>query len=156
MDTPRPYHLLFVCTANICRSPMAEGLAQAAADRRGMQMICRSGGVMGLRDKPAADNAIRAMAEVGVDIHGHLSRGVYSEDVDWADYILVMESRHARKLRSRYAHSADKTLELASFGGMTEIRDPVNGWMFRFRRCRSDLQRCIDTFVDQLPPIRHR
>lgn len=131
---------------------MAEALAHQTAQNRGQPALCRSGGVMGLRDKPAAANAVAVLAEQNLDISGHRSSGIYSEDIDWADYILVMETRHAIKLRGRYSRSGDKILELAPFGGLTTIKDPIGGWKFRFRQCRRDLQRCIDAFFDQLPP----
>ena len=63
MESTRPYHLLFVCTANICRSPMAEGLARAYALQRGWSVECRSGGIMGLIGKDAAPNAVRVLKE---------------------------------------------------------------------------------------------
>jgi len=154
MDGTRPYHLLFVCTANICRSPMAEGLARRYAEERGWGARIRSAGTMGLIDKSAAKNAVRVMRELDIDISAHKSQGVTEELVGWADHILVMELRHAIKLRERYPHlsDSDRILQLASFGGMMEIADPVGGWRWRFRRSRDEIRRCTETFMDNLPP----
>ena len=77
MSEPRPHRLLFVCTANICRSPMAEGLARDYARRRQWPVEVRSGGVMGLIGKPAASNAVAVMREIGIDISNHQSGGDY-------------------------------------------------------------------------------
>ena len=150
--SPRPYHLLFVCTANICRSPMAEGLARDYARRRGWALVAQSAGVMGIEGKEAASNAVYVLNEVGIDISGHRSQGVRSELVDWADHILVMELNHAIKLRERYPHLEEKVLQLASFGGMVEVRDPYGGWRWRFRKSRDEIRRCVETFMDNLPP----
>ncbi len=152
MDDARPYHLLFVCTANICRSPMAEGLARSYAAQRGWAVQCRSAGVMGLIDKPAATNAVRVLKEIDIDISQHTSSAVTPELVAWADHILVMELRHAVKLRERYPDLGDKLLQLGSFGGLVEVADPIGGWRWRFRRSRDDIQRCVETFMDNLPP----
>ena len=152
MEESRPYHLLFVCTANICRSPMAEGLARDYERRRGWAVRCRSGGIMGLVDKEAATNAVRVLREINIDISNHLSSGISDEMVQWADHILVMELRHAIKLRERHDNLGTKVLQLGSFGGLVEVADPVGGWRWKFRRSRDDLQRCVEAFMDNLPP----
>ncbi|MFT5686022.1 MAG: protein-tyrosine-phosphatase [Myxococcota bacterium] len=152
MDETRPYHLLFVCTANICRSPMAEGLALEYAQQRGWSVECQSGGIMGLIDKDAASNAVRALREINIDISDHKSQGITPELVEWADHILVMELRHAIKLRERHDNLGTKVLQLGSFGGLVEVDDPVGGWRWRFRRSRDDIQRCVQAFMDNLPP----
>ena len=152
MEGQRPYHLLFVCTANICRSPMAEGLARDYAMKRGWSVECRSGGIMGLIGRPAAKNAVRVLNEVNIDISGHRSSGITSEMVDWADHILVMELRHAIKLRERHSNLGSKVLQLGSFGGLVEVKDPVGGWRWKFRRSRDDIERCVQAFMDNLPP----
>ena len=152
MEASRPYHLLFVCTANICRSPMAEGLARDYAQRRGWSVECRSGGIMGLIDKSAAKNAVRVLKEIDIDISGHKSQGITQELVDWADHILVMELRHAIKLRERHENLGTKVLQLGSFGGLVEVDDPVGGWRWRFRTSRDNIKRCVESFMDNLPP----
>jgi len=148
----RPHRLLFVCTANICRSPMAAGLAQAAADRRHLPVEIRSAGILGIEGKPAAANSVAACREVGVDISAHRSRGVTDDDVQWADAVLVMELRHQRKLHQRHPELDGRVLLLGTFGGQQEVADPIGGWMWRFRRTRTLLERCIGQFCDLLPP----
>ena len=152
MEPVRPYHLLFVCTANICRSPMAEGLARDYAQRRGWAVEVRSGGILGLIDREAAKNAVRVLGEINIDISGHRSSGITKEMVEWADHILVMELRHAIKLRERHDNLGTKVLQLGSFGGLVEVNDPVGGWRWKFRRSRTDIKRCVEAFMDNLPP----
>ena len=132
---------------------MAEGLLREIANRRGLPIGVRSGGTMGLRNKPAAKNAVKVMAELDIDISKHLCAGVAKEDIDWADHILVMESRHASKLRKRFPEADLKILILANFGGLIEIDDPVGGRKRKFRRSRNDIQKCIEGFLRQLPTI---
>lgn len=148
----KPYRLTFVCTANICRSPMAAGFARAYGDRRGWPVQVRSGGIMGLIGHHADPLAIKVMNEVGVDISDHRSGGVDADLLAWSDYVLVMEMRHASTLRQRFPDGADKVLMLGNFGGLVEIPDPIGGWRWRFRKSRAQLHRCVEGFMDQLPP----
>ena len=131
---------------------MAEGYARAYGARRGQLIESRSGGVLGIMDKPADPLAVRVMNEIDIDIEGHRSGGVNSELMAWADYVLVMELHHASKLRERFPDHEDKILVLANFGGMMEVSDPIGGWRWRFRRCRRDIIKCIDGFFDSIPP----
>lgn len=148
----RPYRLLFVCTANICRSPMAEGLALSYGAQRRWPVEVRSGGLLGIEGHPADPHAVQVMAEVGIDIAKHRSSGVDEPVMAWADYVLVMEMAHAVLLRERYPEHGDKVLLLANFGGMLDIPDPIGGRRRRFRRTRDDLRRCVERFMDRLPP----
>ena len=143
--------LLFVCTGNICRSPMAKVYAQAAGVERGRIIEARSGGVLGIIDKPADPLAVKVMGEINIDLEGHRSSGVTDEMMDWARYVLVMELHHAIKLRERFPAHEDKVLVLANFGGMSEVKDPIGGWRWKFRRCRADVIRCVDNFLNTLP-----
>lgn len=147
----RPTRLLVVCTANICRSPMAEALLKHEGRRQDKALELRSGGTLNLIGRPAADNSVRAMEEIGLPLDHHRSKGIGREDIAWADHILVMELRHQRDLHTRFPDSEGKVLLFGTFGGAHEVSDPVNRWMFRFRRTRALLQRSAERFVAQLP-----
>lgn len=151
MDTA-PIRLFFVCTGNICRSPMAAGFARHWAESRGWPIAVRSGGTANLIGRPADPLAVRVMGEVGIDISGHRSAGVRAEDIAWADHILVMEMNHQLELAQRFEGASEKVLQLGTFGGMAAIADPIGGWRWRFRRSRADIGRCVERFMDRLPP----
>jgi protein-tyrosine-phosphatase len=152
MPGTRPHRLLFVCTANICRSPMAEALARHHARERGLPLETKSGGVMGIEGRPADAMAVRVLSEIGVDLSRHKSSGLDAEKVEWADYILVMELDHARRVREEWPDVEDRILMLGNFGGLVDVSDPMGGWRWRFRKTRDDLVRCIEGFMDKLPP----
>ena len=147
---PKEYHLLFVCTANICRSPMAEGFASILGQRLGISVQARSGGTMNLKGHPPASNAIKTMKKEGIDISNLRSSGVSANDVEWADYILTMEPKHAAKLREAFGEAEQKILILANFGGKMEIEDPVGKWIFRFHSTRKEIKKCILGFLSEL------
>ena len=88
-------NLLFVCTGNTCRSPAAEVLARAEADRRGLtDVVTASAGTQAFPDQPAASVSIAVAAGRGLDLTAHRSREFGLELVEWADHILVMTASH--------------------------------------------------------------
>ena len=147
----QPVHILVVCTANICRSPMAEVLLRAEGRRQRRAVEVRSGGIMGLIGRPADPKAVKAVGQLGLDLQAHRSKGISEDDVAWADHILVMELRHMTALHQRIPSAEGKVLLLGTFGGGHEVSDPIGGWFFRFKRTRDLLQRCCARFVEQMP-----
>ncbi len=145
------HHILIVCTGNICRSPMAEFLLRDHAAMSGRRVEVKSASMIGLDGKHAHKNAVRAMKEIGIDISTHRSQPISAELVEWADWILGMEIRHAGRLRDAYPEADEKIMLLGTYGGLVEVDDPIGGWRWKFRASRKDIKRCVDTFVDRLP-----
>jgi protein-tyrosine phosphatase len=89
--------VLVVCTGNVCRSPIAEGLLRAAfAERLGPDVLeVASAGTMGWTGSGADPRSIRAAGEHGVDISGHRAREVSDEDIARAELIVAMAPEHA-------------------------------------------------------------
>ena len=150
----RPSHLLFMCTGNICRSPMAEVLAADYAAKRRRSVVCQSAGMLDLDGRRAERNAMAVVAELGLSLTDHASQPVTAELLTWADYVLVMEVRHASFLREHWPELSEQTqiLLLGQMGGTMEIEDPIGSWKRRFRKSRDEILRCVTRFVDRLPP----
>ncbi len=148
----RPIRLLFLCTGNICRSPMAEGLARRYGQVRGQPVEARSASVMGLEGRPAAPNAVRVMTELDIDLTQHLAQPMTPDLLRWADWILVMELGHAQAVRDATPDVEDRVLLLGSFCGLLEIPDPLGGWAPRFRHVRDQIRACVENFMDRLKP----
>jgi len=104
--------VLVVCTGNVCRSPIAEGLLRAAfAERMGDDAPeVASAGTMGWTGSGADPNSVEAAAERGVDISSHRAREVSDEDVARADVVVAMAPEHARAF-AREAGSRTFTLK---------------------------------------------
>jgi protein-tyrosine-phosphatase len=147
-------NLLFVCTGNICRSPLAEVMARAYAAERGRDVEVLSASVLGLDGLPAHKHSIKVAQEMGLDLRAHTAQPVTEELVEWADYILGMEIEHAAQLRGRFPQADEKILLLGTFGGVHEIEDPLGRWKPRFRACRDLIRDCVETFIDRLPKER--
>ena len=93
----RPPRLLVVCTANVCRSPMARGiLARRLRDADVMAKV-RSSGFLGSGHAPAKEG-VAALAEMGIDISPHRSRSTSLAMVAGADVVITMERQHVRDL----------------------------------------------------------
>ncbi len=95
-----PRKLLFVCSGNTCRSPLAEAIARAEGRRRGIDGIeCRSAGTFAWGDQPAAANGILVGRERGLDLEGHRSRELDQALLSWADVVLGMDESHLQAVR---------------------------------------------------------
>lgn len=89
--------LLFVCSGNTCRSPLAERVARRAARERGLDGLeVRSAGTFAGRGAPASSGAVLAARRRGLDLSGHRSTPLGPDQVEWADLVLVMTHAHRR------------------------------------------------------------
>ncbi len=120
-------NILFVCTGNTCRSPMAEGylhslgIKDISVKSRG---LCADGSAV-------SQNALLAMREAGIDISSHISRQITPEDITWADKIICMSASHISALTG----ICKAKLSLLGAG----ICDPFGGSLQNYRTCRDQI-----------------
>lgn len=148
--TLRPLRILFVCTGNSCRSPMAEGIARKLAEERGMSLELKSAGTHARSDWTATPEAVQVCGEIGVDISGHQAQRLSSELVEWADHVLVMEEMHAYAVQACDWRAPFKVWKMGEFVGKKQIDDPVGQSVRRYRKCRDLLQRAVDGALERL------
>lgn len=139
--------VLFVCTGNICRSPMAEGLARHHAERLGLDLDCASAGVIGRRGHPASEHGVRVLAERGVDIRGHGARRLSNERVEWADVIVCMEEEHRLAVSDFPAASLESVHLLSEWAGEARlgpgVDDPIGGSREEYARTADEIEAYI-------------
>ncbi|MFP5298650.1 MAG: low molecular weight protein arginine phosphatase [Actinomycetota bacterium] len=112
--------ILFVCTGNICRSPMAEALLRHALTEVGIEGIeVASAGTWGNDGWTASDPAVHVLAQRGVDLSGHVARSLRAEDIEEADLILVMTAHHARDVVRLHPGAEAKTRYLKELSELT-------------------------------------
>lgn len=126
--------VLFVCTGNICRSPTAEGVFRAMAERDGLAAgfhVDSAGTYDGHVGEPPSREAVRAAARRGYDIADLRARRVVPEDLRRFDHVLAMDSGHLRALRRLAPRGLqDKPrlfLGLAPQLGLSDVPDPWYG-----------------------------
>lgn len=105
-------NILFVCTGNVCRSPMAEGFLRHEAARRGLGLAARSTGTHAWHGRAATIDGRRTMAEMGVPIDDHRTEELSQRLVDWAHLIVALSTEHVRDTVRDFPEAAPKTLTL--------------------------------------------
>jgi protein-tyrosine-phosphatase len=120
--------ILVVCTGNICRSPMAEGLLRAALVRRlgdDAPAVC-SAGTAGWEGSGATQEAIQAAGELGVDIRVHSARHLDDPILDDADLVVCMAAEHRAAIVHDRPDLAATTFTLSELVGLLEA-SPSSG-----------------------------
>jgi glycine hydroxymethyltransferase len=148
--------ILFVCTGNVCRSPMAEGLFRHATKERGDYRVL-SAGVGAVEGQAPSAYAIRALRELGIDISRQRSRMLTSELVQQADYIFGMTHSHVDSIALLYPHAAEKTFLLREFDDTLDsfekdISDPIGGSYDVYVACRDQIEQGLASmlsFIEQ-------
>ena len=122
-------HIMVVCTANICRSPVGAALLQEKLKARGhADWQVSSAGTWAQDGRRAAEFSQQLMGEQGLDIAGHRSRNMTGEMLTDVDLVLCMESGHAEALRAEFPSQAHKIFMLTEMRGRKyNINDPYGG-----------------------------
>lgn len=107
-----PLHVLFVCTANRCRSPMAQVLLEAAAARRGVDGVTTSSAGRLPSDEPAIGGAVRTMAKRGLDLGAHASTRFTPDVGAGAQLIVGMAREHVREVVVSAPNTFSRTFTL--------------------------------------------
>lgn len=149
--------IVFVCTGNTCRSPMAEGLfrkilaerLKSEEDRleeRGFMVI--SAGLSASNGMAAAVEAVEAVRSAGVDISGHLSRPLTDQMIYQADRIYTMTRQHREAIVDSLPDAADRT-ELLSREGR-DVVDPIGQSQEIYDACREQIEEALRAIADEL------
>lgn len=144
--------VVFVCSGNICRSPIAAGFARDKLAKRGIPAAVLSCGTLGIAGHPAATFGQMAMEEIGLDISDHYSQGVQPAMLELADWVVVMAPAHETFLRQRIPGIEEKLVRMWEYADeeMPQIADPVGKDLSAFRICRDLLDRCMERWIDSL------
>jgi protein-tyrosine-phosphatase len=146
-------HLLFVCTGNTCRSPIAAAIATEVADERGLtDLKIGSAGTSAAEGQPASDGAMLVGLERQLDLTAHRARQLTPELVRAADLILVMGPHHLERVEALGgAGKAHLLINYASRGTDDRaVSDPFGGDLEVYRSTVEELEAEIRRAVDRL------
>jgi len=142
--------ILFVCTANIVRSFMAERILieRLKKDKKPGSDVS-SASIIDMHGMPVDPTAVELLDEHGFDGAGHHSKPLTEDMVSQADMIIVMEGIHKKIILDQYPEAKDKIHLLKSFSPdyneeYADIKDPYKLSIFQYRLCFSEIYMAID------------
>jgi len=144
-----PLKLLFVCTGNTCRSPLAQGLARKVfAD---WDVEVHSAGIYAWEGDQASPHVLRILEEKGIDLKDHRARKLLPEWLEDADWVIPMTQEQERFLRERFPEHQAKIRRLGSWGGKNvEVSDPYGGNLDVYRRTAEAIEELLYAMKEEL------
>jgi protein-tyrosine phosphatase len=149
--------LVFVCTGNTCRSPMAEAVGRRLLARRlncaddelldhGFAVL--SAGLAAGRGVPASPEAVDLLDEQGIDLRTHESQPLTRALLEQADRVITMTRGHRDSIVAGMPEFAPKVRVLSSSG--RDIADPIGGGEHEYRECLKQISACLDVLLDEI------
>lgn len=151
--------ILFVCSGNTCRSPMAEVLMRrAAAEHQLAEVSVQSAGTGALEGAPASEGSYLVTLEAGLDLSRHRAQQLTVELIEWADLILTMSRSHLARVEGMGGDG--KSWLLTEYGGQgdgtAEVSDPFGADVEVYRHTFEQLESLVASAARRLADRRRR
>lgn len=141
-------NVLFVCTGNTCRSPMAAALFNKIAVERNLDVRIESAGLFANDGDTATTEAVVAMKKYGIDLLGHHAQPINTELIEKSDLILTMTGAHKLVLAQT---APDKTYTLCEYAGEdADIPDPFGGDVAEYEECAEKIYELLKKCADRI------
>ena len=136
--------IVFVCTGNTCRSPMAEVMAAQIFAEAGLAVDVSSAGVSAFDGQPASRHAVSVMKDGGLCLLSHKAATVSGDMLEAAGLVLTMTGSHRAVLLSDYPAAAGKIFTLAGYvGDDANVADPFGGSVDEYRGCAAQIRKLL-------------
>ncbi len=144
--------ILFVCTGNTCRSPMAEGLLKKIANDNQFSVEVRSAGIAAFPGVPVTAEAVQACREKGVDISSYQSQPLSKNLVMDSDLILTMTGKHKEMILKKMPALEPKVALLSEFAGAgaEDVEDPVGQPIDAYRAVLGQMEEYLKKALDKI------
>jgi protein-tyrosine phosphatase len=151
LDVVRPSGVLFLCTGNVCRSPMAEALMKGLLARRAPETRVESAGLGAPEGQPADPYAVELMSERGIDITGHRARQVTAKLISEFPIVIVMDDAQRRLVNQRYRGAGERTHRLGRWSNF-DVPDPIGKDRLAFEHALVLIDQGVADWIARLWP----
>ena len=150
--------IVFVCTGNTCRSPMAEAIFRRLLSERlqcdpselsDRGYVVISAGLAAMQGSPASPEAVTILSRQGIDLQDHRSQPLTAELLQRADQVYTMTQSHRNAILSSSLSLADQ-VELLSRDG-SNIADPIGAGMNKYETCCRQIETHLRGIIEQMP-----
>ncbi len=143
--------ILFICSGNTCRSPMAQAVFQKIAAEKNLSVECKSAGIAAFTGSPASENSVAALQEIGIDLSNFRSTSITAliPRLDEFDLFVPMTYSHAVALLQLGVEK--KKIYLFN----TDVSDPYGGDLSVYRATRDELLKQLDILAEFVENYEH-